>query len=168
MDGTRITRDEVHSSNPAKAIASKANIVAVNIRSTRMFMAHGFLRRIFEVFDRHSVPVDMISTSEVSVSLTIDPTPELAAIIAEVSEFAEVTVDENQAIVCIVGENIRYTPGIAARVFNALGGVNVRMVSQGASALNLGLVVAGADLSATVRALHDEFFRELDPEVFDA
>ncbi|MGD0618699.1 MAG: lysine-sensitive aspartokinase 3, partial [Bryobacteraceae bacterium] len=132
------------------------------------FMAHGFLRRIFEVFDRHAVPVDMISTSEVSVSLTIDPTPELPAIIAEVSEFAEVTVDENQAIVCIVGENIRYTPGIAARVFNALGKVNVRMVSQGASALNLGLVVANADLKEAVQALHDEFFRELDPEVFDA
>jgi aspartate kinase len=168
VDGTRIIRDEVHSSNPAKAIASKTNIVALNIRSTRMFMAHGFLRRIFEVFDRHAVPVDMISTSEVSVSLTIDPTPELPAIIAELGEFAEVTVDENQAIVCIVGENIRYTPGIAARVFNALGKVNVRMVSQGASALNLGLVVANADLKEAVQALHDEFFRELDPEVFDA
>jgi len=104
----------------------------------------------------------------VSVSLTIDPTPELPAILTEVREFAEVSVDENQAIVCIVGENIRYTPGIAARVFNALGEVNVRMVSQGASALNLGLVVAGPDLKAAVLALHNEFFRELDPEVFDA
>jgi len=168
VEGTRIIRDAVHSSNPAKAIASKTNIVAVNICSTRMFMAHGFLRRIFEVFDRHSVPVDMISTSEVSVSLTIDPTPELPAIIEEVREFAEVNVEENQAIVCIVGENIRYTPGIAARVFNALGKINVRMVSQGASALNLGLVVSEADLPAAVQALHAEFFKELDPEVFDA
>ncbi len=166
--GTRIVAERVHSSNPAKAIASKSNIVALNIRSTRMFMAHGFLRRIFEIFDRHSVPVDMVSTSEVSVSLTIEPTPRLAAIIPELSEFAEVTVDENQAIVCIVGENIRNTPGISARVFNALANINVLMVSQGASALNLGLVVAASDLKAAVQALHDEFFRELDPEVFDA
>ncbi len=166
--GTRIVAGRVHSSNPAKAIASKTNIVALNIRSTRMFMAHGFLRRIFEIFDRNSVPVDMVSTSEVSVSLTIEPTPRLAAIIAELSEFAEVTVDENQAIVCIVGENIRNTPGISARVFNALAGINVLMVSQGASALNLGLVVAASDLHAAVQALHDEFFRELDAEVFDA
>jgi len=168
VEGTRIVADEVHSTNPAKAIASKTGIVVLNIHSTRMLMAHGFLRRIFDVFDRHAVPVDMISTSEVSVSLTIDPTPELPAIIDALRAFAEVTVDENQAIVCIVGENIRYTPGIAARVFNALAGINVRMVSQGASALNLGLVVAGSDVNKAVQALHGEFFRELDPEVFDA
>jgi aspartate kinase len=83
-------------------------------------------------------------------------------------EFAEVSVDENQAIICMVGENIRHSPGVAARVFKALGSINVRMVSQGASALNLGFVVAGKDLAAAVPALHREFFSELDPAVFDA
>ncbi len=86
-----------------------------------MFMAHGFMRRIFEVFDRYETSVDMIATSEVSVSLTVDQPERLAGILRDLREFSEVTVDENQAIICIVGENIRYTPGVAARVFNALG-----------------------------------------------
>jgi aspartate kinase len=169
VEGTRIIADSVHTgSNPAKSIASKTGIVVLNIRSTRMFMAHGFLRRIFEVFDRYAVPVDMISTSEVSVSLTIDPTPHLNAITEELSAFAEVSVDPNQAIVCLVGENIRDTPGIAARVFTALGDINVRMISQGASSLNLGVVIAAEDTADAVDRLHREFFAKLDPEVFDA
>jgi len=143
-------------------------VVVMNIRSTRMFMAHGFLRSIFEIFDRYETSVDMVSTSEISVSLTIDPGNQLSDILRELGKFAEVSVDEDQAIICIVGENIRHAPGVAARVFRALGSINVRMVSQGASALNLGFVVAGADLPAAVKALHEEFFRELDPAVFEA
>jgi len=168
VEGTRIVSGHVHSTNPVKSIASRMGIVVMNIRSTRMFMAHGFLRRIFEIFDRYAVPVDMISTSEVSVSLTIEATPNLSALTEELSEFAEVAVNGDQAIVCIVGENIRDTPGIAARVFNALEGINVRMISQGSSSLNLGFVVAGEDTSHAVKRLHDEFFATLDPEVFDA
>ena len=167
-EGTRIIADRVRSSNPVKSIACKKKIIALNIRSTRMFMAHGFLRRIFEIFDRHEVPVDMISTSEVSVSLTVDSADRLPRILEELSEFAEVRVDENQSIVCVVGENIRDMPGVAARLFKALGPVNVRMVSQGASALNFGLVVAGDDLKEAVRRIHEEFFAELDAAVFDA
>jgi aspartate kinase len=102
------------------------------------------------------------------VSLTVDQSERLSSILRDLREFSEVSVDENQAIICIVGENIRYTPGVAARVFKALGNINVRMVSQGASALNLGFVVAGQDLAAAVAALHAEFFTELDPAVFDA
>ncbi|MGD0136041.1 MAG: hypothetical protein ABSE57_28685 [Bryobacteraceae bacterium] len=109
----------------------------------------------------------MVATSEVSVSLTIDQPERLDPILTELREFAEVSVDENQAIICIVGENIRHTPGVAARVFNSLGGINVRMLSQGASSLNLGFVVAGADLTAAVQALHTEFFTDLDPAVFE-
>jgi aspartate kinase len=109
-----------------------------------------------------------VAKSEVSVSLTIDQPDRVEAIIGALSEFAEVSVDENQAIICMVGENIRHTPGVAARVFKSLGSINVRMVSQGASALNLGFVVAGKDLAAAVGALHSEFFSELDPAVFDA
>lgn len=168
VEGTRIISDPVPSKNVVKSIACKAKVIVLNIRSTRMFMAHGFMRRIFEVFDRYQTSVDMVATSEVSVSLTVDQREHLGAIVADLREFAEVAVEENQAIICMVGENIRYTPGVVARVFKALGGINVRMVSQGASALNLGFVVAGEDLAASVQALHTEFFSELDPAVFDA
>ena len=167
-EGTRIISDEVRSSNPVKSIACKKKIVVLNIRSTRMFMAHGFLRRIFEIFDRHEVPVDMISTSEVSVSLTVDSADRLPPILEELREFSEVRVDENQSIICVVGQNIRDMPGVAARLFKAVCPVNVRMVSQGASALNFGMVVAGEDLPEAVRRIHEEFFAELDPAVFDA
>ncbi|MCX6621443.1 MAG: lysine-sensitive aspartokinase 3, partial [Acidobacteria bacterium] len=126
-----------------------------------------FLRRIFEVFDRFETPVDMVATSEVSVSLTVDQPERLAAIVEELRTFAEVGVDPNQAIVCLVGDNIRYTPHVAARIFNSLGDINVRMVSQGASLLNLSIVVKQDDLVKSVEALHAEFFHDLDPAVFD-
>jgi aspartate kinase len=168
VEGTRIQSATVLSKNVVKSIACKGQVLVLNIRSTRMFMAHGFMRRIFEVFDRNQTSVDMVATSEVSVSLTLDQPERVDAIVAELREFSDVSVNENQAIICIVGENIRHTPGVAARVFNALGGINVRMLSQGASALNLGFVVAGGDLTAAVQALHTEFFSDLDPVVFDA
>ena len=168
MDGTRITSEHFSSPNVVKSIACKKQVLALNIRSTRMFMAHGFLRRIFEIFDRYETSVDMVATSEISVSLTIDQTQHLDSILREVREFAEVSVDQNQAIICMVGENIRTTPGVAARVFISLGNINVRMVSQGASSLNLGFVVAGEDLAEAVKRLHNEFFSELDSNVFVA
>jgi aspartate kinase len=167
VPGTRIVSQAAHSSNPVKSIACKRNITLVNIHSSRMFMAHGFLRRIFEVFDRYETPVDMIATSEVSVSLTIDNPAHIASICEELSAFSEVSTETGQTIVCLVGENIRYTPGVASRVFKSLEGVNVRMISQGASLLNLSVVVAEKDLRPAVESLHNEFFRELDPEVFE-
>ena len=165
--GTRIVAEAVACSNPVKSIACKRRIALVNIHSTRMLMAHGFLKRIFEVFDRHETSVDMVATSEVSVSLTIDNPDRLAAICHELRAFSEVSIEENQAIVCLVGDNLRFTPGVAARVFRAVGPVNVRMISQGASLLNLSFVVAETDLKLAVAALHEEFFRELDPAVFE-
>src|SRR5205085_12435142 len=130
-------------------------------------MAHGFLRRIFEVFDRFETPVDMVATSEVSVSLTIDNSSHLDEIAGELREFAEVEVERDQVIVCLVGENIRYTPGVARRVFLSLDGINIRMISQGASLLNISFVISEADLRRTVESLHNEFFAELDPNVFE-
>jgi aspartate kinase len=167
VSGTRIVSETVHCTNAVKSIACKRRIVLVNIHSTRMLMAHGFLRRIFEVFDRHETPVDMVATSEVSVSLTIESTAPMKQICEELSEFSEVTMETGQAIVCLVGENIRYTPGVAAKVFNALTGVNIRMISQGASLLNLSVIVAEGDLRQAVEALHVAFFTELDPAVFE-
>ena len=132
-----------------------------------MLMAHGFLRRIFEVFDRFETPVDMLATSEVSVSLTIDNTDSLEAVRAELSTFADVTVQGAQSIVCLVGENIRECGTVAARAFAALKDIKVRMVSQGASQLNLSLVVDAADLTLAVESLHREFFTNFDPEAFE-
>ena len=133
-----------------------------------MLMAHGFLKRIFDVFEHLETPVDMVATSEVSVSLTIDNPQRLSGICAELRQFSEVSIEEDQAIVCLVGDNIRYTPGVAARVFQALESVNIRMISQGASLLNLSFVVAEADLKRAVESLHREFFAQLDPAVFEA
>ncbi len=158
VEGTLIVAEAPPSATPIRSIACKKNITLVNIVSTRMLMAHGFLRRIFEIFDRFETPVDMLATSEVSVSLTIDNTRALAAIRAEIEEFAEVTIEDGHAIVCLVGESIRKIPGTAARVFAALKDINVRMVSQGASLLNISLVVAAGDLHRAVESLHREFF----------
>jgi aspartate kinase len=167
VPGTRVVREGVPCANPVKYIASKRPITVVHIHSTRMLMAHGFLRRIFEVFDRYETPVDMVATSEVSVSATIDNTARLAAIRCELEEIAEVAVEHDRAIISLVGENIRYTPGIGARIFRVLEKVNVLMVSQGGSQWNFSLVIAGESLKEAVRLLHGEFFAELDPAVFD-
>jgi aspartate kinase len=167
VPGTRIVAETVHCGNVVKSIACKRKITLVNIHSTRMLMAHGFLRRIFEIFDRHQTPVDMVATSEVSVSLTIDQIGQMETIGQELNEFSEVEMELDQAIVCLVGENIRDTPGVAVRVFSALKDVNIRMISQGASMLNLSVVVAEKDLRHAVEALHTEFFSNLDPEVFE-
>ena len=167
VPGTRIVKETVHCSNVVKSIACKRKITLVNIHSTRMLMAHGFLRRIFEIFDRHETPVDMVATSEVSVSLTIDHIGQMETIGQALNEFSEVQMELDQAIVCLVGENIRDTPGVAVRVFSALKDVNIRMISQGASLLNLSVVVAEKDLRHAVEALHTEFFSKLDPEVFE-
>jgi aspartate kinase len=168
VEGTLIVRETVQCANVAKSIACKKKITVVNIVSTRMLMAHGFLRRIFEVFDRYETPVDMVATTEVSVSLTIDNLSRLKDVTRELRQFAEVSVEEDQAIVCIVGDNIRHTPGVAGRTFAALADINVRMISQGASLLNLSVVVAQDDLASAVERLHSEFFRDPDVAVFAA
>lgn len=167
VEGTLIVSGIVHSTNPVKSISCKRGITVVNIRSLRMLMAYGFLRRIFEVFDRYRTPVDMVATTEVSVSLTIDQTQALKEIEAELSKIAEVTVTPQQAVVCLVGEALSETPGIGARIFAALRDINIRMISQGASRLNISVVVNEDDLARAVGALHVEFFSELDPQVFE-
>ena len=167
VEGTRITLQAVPCRNPVKSISCKRNITILNIHSTRMLRAHGFLHRIFEIFDRYGTSVDMVSTSEVSVSLTVDTSDQLDSICCELREFAEVNLENAQSIICLVGENIRHTPGIAGRAFQILRDRNIRMISQGASLLNLGFVISEADLKDAVSALHEEFFSELDPAVFD-
>ncbi|MBV9763006.1 MAG: lysine-sensitive aspartokinase 3 [Acidobacteriaceae bacterium] len=167
VEGTRITFHALPCRNPVKSISCKRNITILNIGSTRMLLAHGFMRRIFEIFDRYRTSIDMVSTSEVSVSLTLDNRENVDLICRELREFSQVSMEDGHAIVCLVGEKIRHTPGIAGRAFQVLEKKNIRMISQGASLLNLGFVVAEADLRETVAALHAEFFSDLDPAVFD-
>lgn len=143
----------------AKSIAYKKGITIINVYSTRMLLAHGFLKSIFDVFDKYQTSVDLLSTSEVNVSLTIDDTHHLGQIVDELKKFSTVTVEGNKAIICLVGEQMRYTPGIAARVFNAIPEVNVNMISQGASEINLSFIINETDVSTVVRKLHDEFFK---------
>jgi len=131
-----------------------------------MLLAYGFLRTIFEVFDRHQTSVDVVTTSEVSVSMTLDNTDRLEAIKADLSGIGGVTVERNKAIVCVVGDNLKFTPGVAARLFGAIENTNVNMISQGASEINLTFVIDDGDVDRVVCRLHDEFFAEADPEVF--
>ncbi|HEV2960972.1 MAG TPA: lysine-sensitive aspartokinase 3 [Candidatus Angelobacter sp.] len=165
-EGTRITATAPKSKNVFKAIAAKKRITVVDVVATRMLMAHGFLKSIFEVFANHRCPVDMVSTSEVSVSLTVDSNESIAAIAADLARIADVKYAGRKAIVCLVGENIRNTPGIAARVFSAIPDVNIQMISQGASEINISFVIDEADVPQAVSRLHHAFFSEVDPEVF--
>jgi aspartate kinase len=165
-EGTRITATAPRGRNIFKAIAAKKRITVVDVVATRMLMAHGFLKSIFEVFANHRCPVDMVSTSEVSVSVTVDSNESIAAIVADLARLADVKYEGRKAIVCLVGENIRSTPCIAAKVFSAVGDVNIRMISQGASEINISFVIDEADVPAVVTRLHQTFFSEVDPDVF--
>lgn len=165
-EGTRITARAPKNRNVFKAIAAKKRITIVDVVATRMLMAHGYLRSIFEVFDQHKCPVDMVSTSEVSVSLTVDSNEALPAIAADLQKIADVKYEGRKAIVCLVGENIRGTPGIAARVFGAIPEMNVRMISQGASEINISFVIAEEDVPEAITKLHKAFFADVDPEIF--
>ena len=165
-EGTRITARAPQCRNYFKAIAAKRRITIVDVVATRMLMAHGFLKSIFEVFDHHRCPVDMVCTSEVSVSLTVDSTEAIPAIAAELEKLADVKYEGRKAIVCLVGENIRGTRGIAAKVFGALPETNVRMISQGASEINISFVIEEDDVDETVRTLHEVFFADPDPAIF--
>ena len=131
-----------------------------------MLGAHGFLKSIFDVFDRHRCAVDVVATSEVSVSLTVDSNEAIPAIAADLETLADVKYSGRNAIVCLVGEAIRETAGVAAKVFSALGDINVRMISQGASEINITFVIDESDVPEAVRRLHGVFFADPDPEVF--
>jgi aspartate kinase len=165
--GTRITREATPCTNPIKSIAAKRGITAVTVSSSRMLMAHGFLRALFEIFDRHRCPVDMVATSEVSVSLTVDNTAKLPTILDDLRSLGDVRVDDNLTLLCMVGGNLKYTPGVAFRVFGSIRDINVQMVSHGASTINLSFLIDQKDADAAVRQLHADFFREFDPAVFE-
>ncbi|HYA24821.1 MAG TPA: aspartate kinase, partial [Terriglobales bacterium] len=165
-EGTRIAARVPHCRNFFKAIAAKKRITIIDVAAPRMLLAHGFLRAIFEAFDRHRVPVDVVSTSEVSVSLTVDSNEAIPALAADLAKLADVKYEGRKAIVCVVGENLRETPGIAARVFGELSDVKIRMISQGASEINLTFVIEEDEVPQVIQRLHKVFFSDLDPEIF--
>src|SRR5450432_2045006 len=166
-EGTRIAARAPHCKNFFKAIAAKKRITIVDVAAPRMLLAHGFLKAIFEAFDRHRIPVDVVSTSEVSVSLTVDSNESIPALAADLSKLADVKYEGRKAIVCLVGENLREIPGIAGRVFREISDVKIRMISQGASEINLTFVIEEEAVPGVVQRLHKAFFSELDPAVFD-
>lgn len=165
-EGTLIVAQPRPSRNLIKSIAFKRGVTIVNVTSTRMLLAYGFLRTIFEVFDRHRTSVDVVTTSEVSVSMTLDNADQLEPIIGDLGGIGEVSIERGKAIVCVVGDNLKFTAGVASRLFNAIASTNVNMISQGASEINLTFVIDESDVEVVARSLHDEFFRESDPEVF--
>jgi aspartate kinase len=165
--GTAIVRHAPPSRNLIKAIACKRGIAVINVTSDRMLMAHGFLARLFAVFDRHETAVDMVATSEVSVSVTLDDTRRLDQIVAELEDLGDVSVERDQALLCLVGERLKFTPGIAARIFSSIDWINVSMISHGASAINVSFIVADRHVEEAVSALHRAFFKELDEETFE-
>jgi len=165
-EGTRIEARVPHCRNYFKAIAAKKRITIIDVAAPRMLLAHGFLRAIFEAFDRHKVAVDVVSTSEVSVSLTVDSNESIPALAADLAKLADVKYEGRKAIVCLVGENLRETPGIAARVFGELSDTKIRMISQGASEINLTFVIEEDEVPGVIKRLHKTFFSDLDPEVF--
>jgi aspartate kinase len=158
--GSLITAEGARISAPLRAIACKHPVTVVDITSTRMLMAHGFLRRVFEVFERYRTAVDVVTTSEVSVSVTVDDNRQLDVIVPALREFAEVQLEPNMAILCTVGDNLRRDPRIATRVIRALEGYLLRLVSQAASRRNLTVVLSRDDVASAMRRLHDEFFKD--------
>jgi aspartate kinase len=164
--GTLITTRGPRASAPFKGISCKRRMAVIDVVSTRMLAAHGFLKAIFDVFADHGCPVDMVSTSEVSVSLTVADLASLPEIADELGRFAEVRYEGRKAIVCLVGEGIRDEPGLAGAVFGCLQGINVRMISQGASEINIGFVIEDDDVPEAMRRLHERFFASADAAIF--
>jgi aspartate kinase len=156
--GTIITRDRPSSDRPLTAVASKKGVTVVDITSTRMLMAHGFLNRIFQVFEQHRTPVDVVTTSEVSVSVTIDDVRSLPSIMEKLKDVAEVTREDDMAIVCAVGEGLQADPTFVSELLHAIGDVPIRMVSQAAARRNITLVIRESDLAKTLARVHERFF----------
>ena len=156
--GTLITADPPASATPLTGLAAKRGLTVIDITSSRMLMAYGFLRRVFEVFEQFRTAVDVVTTSEVSVSVTIDDRRQLDAIVEALSRFGEVSVEGDMALLCAVGDRLRNEPAIAARAVSVLEEVPLRMISQAASRRNITVILRQSDLAHAMHRLHEEFF----------
>jgi aspartate kinase len=156
--GTLVGPETETSPRTVKAIAHKSGVTTVQISSARMLGAYGFLRALFEVFEKHRTVVDVVTTSEVSVSLSLDDAERLPDIVEELELLGTVRVEKGRAIVCVVGEGLRGTPGIAGKVFSTISDINVSLISQGASSINFTFAVEEERVNETVRRLHEALF----------
>ena len=158
--GTCICVGAPRSRTTFRAIAAKRDVLAINVRSPRMLGTNGFLRGVFEILERHGSAADLVSTSEVGVSIALQRSRNLDPLLCDLRKLGEVEAEDHKAIVCLVGKDIRGRVGIAARVFEtiAAAGINVHMISQGASEINVGFVIEDRDAPEAVRQLHRRFF----------
>ena len=156
--GTLITRERPSSDRPLTAVASKKGVTVVDITSTRMLMAHGFLARIFTAFEQHRTAVDVVTTSEVSVSVTVDDARRIPEIAVSLREVADVTREDKMAIICAVGDGLQRDPTFVSHLLESLGGIPIRMVSQAAARRNITLVIREADLESALIRVHERFF----------
>ncbi|MDI1353553.1 MAG: aspartate kinase [bacterium] len=150
----------VSSEEGVKAVAAKDGITAINIKSDRMLLAHGFLRAVFEIFERFKTPIDMITTSEVAISLTVDNPKHLTLIIDELKDIAQVEIDENQTIICVVGNLPKHQSGFASKVMDALRNIPLRMVSYGGSPNNISVLVNSSLKKEALLALNKGLFNK--------
>lgn len=154
--GTLITSEQT--SQAVKAIAAKDGITAIKIKSSRMIMAYGFLRRVFEVFEDYKTPIDMITTSEIAVSLTIDNDQYEREIVEKISKYGKVEVDKNLTIICIVGDMVAEHKGVGREIFKALENVPLRMISYGGSRNNISVLVSSEFKNEALRSLNKQLF----------
>jgi aspartate kinase len=141
-----------------KAVAAKDNITAIRVQSGRMFLAYGFLKKLFEVFERYKTSIDMITTSEVAVSLTIDNTSHLQEIVADLQQFSTIEVEHDQTIVCVVGDMMEQKQDYVAKVLESVKGIPIRMVSYGGSKNNISLLVHSSHKADVLKGLNKGIF----------
>ncbi len=157
-EGTIIHRENLNEVAGVKAVAAKDGIIAINIRSSHMLMAHGFLKKIFDVFENHKTSVDMITTAEVAVSLTIDDDRFLDLIIKDLQHYGTITVDKNQSIICVVGAFSKDESGIAIQVLEPLKDIPIRMISSGGSESNISVLIDSKFKLQALEALNKDLF----------
>lgn len=156
--GTMVLADSPEAENTIKSIAHKKNITILRISSARMLGSYGFMSAVFQVFERFRTVIDVISTSEVSIALTLDNTAEIEKIVTELQRLGETQVDPGYAVICVVGEGLRASTGLASTVFSTIEDVNVALISHGASSVNLTFVVKEDVAGNVIKKLHKEFF----------
>ena len=168
VGGTLIKRDITATDIAVKSISYKRAITILNITSTRMLGSYGFMKKIFDIFNEYQTSVDLVTTSEVSISLSIESSPALDDLVAELQKYGELTVLREKAIICIVGERLKSERGIASRVFSRLRDIPIDMISHGASEINLTFVIDEERVPEAIRELHEEFFSSISaPGIFE-
>ena len=157
--GTMILPSSQTTPRLVKSIAYKKGITILHITSARMLGAYGFMSAIFQIFERHRTVIDVVTTSEVSVSLTLDNTDALESVIKDLQRIGTVEIEPNQAVVCVVGSGLRDTSGVAGKIFTAIADFNISLISHGASSVNMTFVVEETAVKEVIKRLHDEFFK---------